>query len=166
MQVREVDHIAVAHPVEDVPERPAEDHAERDLVAAFLSSRVIHKPTPTAISEVSDHQDPAHRVARRLEQAERDPVVLGVAQVEERQDLDQQRVAQVERPEHDPLRDLLQQEHHRRDAETRARSYAFSTSSQRRAQLAVFLDFRQVAPAAPALVVVGLAHGKRIALCH
>ena len=36
MQVGEIDDIAEAQPVEDIAERPAEHHSQRDLVAALL----------------------------------------------------------------------------------------------------------------------------------
>src|SRR6185369_14439028 len=109
VQVGEVDDIAVAHAVEDVAERTAEHHSERDLVEA-----VLFAPDPDSDADRDRarqrDQHPAAELGRRVEQAERDPVVLGVGEVEDRQQVDLPHLAQLQRAGDYPLRQLVQYE--------------------------------------------------------
>src|SRR3954453_13313762 len=65
MQVGEIDDIAVERPVEDVAERSAEDHAQRDLVDAVLLA-----PDPVSDAECDRtgqrHQHPPSNLGRRV----------------------------------------------------------------------------------------------------
>ena len=100
MQVGEVDDIAVPHPVEDVAERSAEHHSERNLVDPLLLAADPHGDGDGDGRGQRD-QHPAPDRGRRVEQAERNAVVLGVGEVEERQQ--HQLIAELvdaERPGH------------------------------------------------------------------
>ena len=87
MQVGEIDHEAEAHAVEDIAERAAEHHAERDLVALLFSRP---SQTATADRDRPGHRDqhPAPDSGLGVEHPEGDPVVLGPAEIEDRQQHD------------------------------------------------------------------------------
>src|SRR5215218_10188914 len=84
VQVGEVHDIAVPRAVEDVAERSAQHHPQRDLVHAVLLA-----PDPDGNADRygggQPNQHPASDLGRGIEQAERDPVVLRVGEVEDRQ---------------------------------------------------------------------------------
>src|SRR4029453_17550817 len=86
MQVEEVDHIAELHPIDDIPQRAAKDHRQRQLVSALL---FLANPPGHADGDGGGDADqyPALRVAGCLGEAEADPVIMDPGQVEDRDQL-------------------------------------------------------------------------------
>src|SRR5207342_661825 len=86
MQVEEVDHIAELHPIDDIPQRAAEDHCQGQLVAAHLF--LANPPGDADGNGGGDSdQDPALGVAGRLGEAEADAVIMDPGEVEDRDEL-------------------------------------------------------------------------------
>src|SRR3954447_13587041 len=120
MEVGEVGDVAMADAVEDVSERAAEHHAQRDLIDPALLSPDPHCDGDGDRGRHRD-QHPAPDCRRRVEQAERDAVVLGVGEVEEGHD--HQLIADMpdaQRTGDDPLHELVERKDDERykEAET------------------------------------------------
>src|SRR5947209_6685384 len=110
VQVGEVDDIAVPRAVEDVTERSAQHHAQRELVHAALFAPDPHRDS-NGDGGGHRNQHPAAHVRLGVEQSERNAVVLGVSEIEDRQQY--QLVAELidgERPRHHPFRQLVERE--------------------------------------------------------
>src|SRR3954462_6170773 len=117
VKVEEVRHIAVERAVEDVAERSPEHHPQRGLVEPVLLAPDPHRD---ADGDRARHRDqhPAPDRVGRIEQAERNALVLGVSEIEDRQQ--HQLVANLVDPErtgHHPFRQLVEREHDQRDRE-------------------------------------------------
>src|SRR4030095_15634439 len=87
MKVQEVEYIAELHAVDDIPERSAQYHRQRQLVAARL---FLANPPGHADRNCSrySHQNPSLRVVLRLGEAEADSEIMDPCQVEDRQQVD------------------------------------------------------------------------------
>src|SRR5579884_2915512 len=120
VQVAEVDDIAKAHPVADIPEGPAQHHSQRKLVDAILLPPDPDRDSDRDCGGQSNERPPPDRVGR-VQQPERDPLVLGEGEVEDRQD--RQLVPDLVEPERTgdgPLRELVENEHDQRYGEAEA----------------------------------------------
>src|SRR5438445_10062011 len=84
VQVGEVDDIAEARAVEDVAERPAENHAQRRLVDAVPLAPDPHRDSDGDGRGQPD-QHPAPDRVGRVQKPERNALVLGVGEIEDRQ---------------------------------------------------------------------------------
>src|SRR5690348_15374684 len=79
MKVGEVDDIAEADSVDDVAERSAQHHPERDLVEPVLLAPDPHRDADRD-NRGHRHQHPPPDRVGRVQQAERDPLILGVGE--------------------------------------------------------------------------------------
>ena len=114
MQIGEIDHIAIADPVDDIAERAAEDHRERNDVALCLFAR--HPDADRARDECGDrHERPARRVGAAGEHRQRNAAIFGPGEVEDVDDLDHALRFQRQRGDDDPFGDLIEQEGEGRD---------------------------------------------------
>ncbi len=119
MQVGEVDDIAEAHAVDDIAERAAEDHRERDHIALCLFAR---HPEGDRGGDDPGHRDerPARRVGAAREHRQRNAAVFGPGQVEKAGELDLPLGFERQRDGHDPLGDLVEDEGDRGENQTEA----------------------------------------------
>src|SRR5690348_13016002 len=117
VKVGEIDDIAVQRPVEDVAERAAKHHAERDLVDAVLFAADPEGDADRDRARQPD-QHPAADLRRGVQQPERNALVLRVGELEERQQIVLRAdKVDLQRTRDDPLHQLVEREDCQRDGE-------------------------------------------------